>query len=106
VRALSTRLRSALATFPVVFLTGSRQSGRTTLARTTQPDYRYISFEDLVSRHVPIEAKSGLTVAGDALDGFDRYLDLSHNAPGLLVYGGDEARSRGRHHLRPWWELN
>ena len=61
---------------------------------------------DLVSRHVPIEAKSGLTVAGDALDGLDRYLDLSHDAAGLLVYGGDEARSRGRHHLRPWWALS
>ena len=54
---------------------------------------------DLVSRHLPIEAKSGLTVAGDALDGLDRYLDLSHDATGLLVYGGDEARSHGRHHL-------
>ena len=45
-------------------------------------------------------------VAGDALDGLDRYLDLSHDAAGLLVYGGDEARSRGRHHLRPWWALS
>jgi uncharacterized protein len=61
---------------------------------------------DLVSRRVPIEAKSGLTVAGDALDGLDRYLDLSHDTAGLLVYGGDEARSRGRHQLRPWWALS
>jgi predicted AAA+ superfamily ATPase len=61
---------------------------------------------DLVSKRVPIEAKSGLTVADDALDGLDRYLDLSHDAGGLLVYGGDEARSRGRHQLRPWWALS
>ena len=61
---------------------------------------------DLVSRHVPIEAKSGLTVAGDAFDELDRYLDLSHDAAGLLVHVGDEARSRGRQHLRPWWSLS
>ena len=61
---------------------------------------------DLVSRRIPIEAKSGLTVAGDALDGLDRYLALSRDPAGLLVYGGDEARPRGRHHLMPWWALS
>jgi hypothetical protein len=32
--------------FPIVTLTGPRQSGKSTLARMAFPDYRYVSFED------------------------------------------------------------
>ena len=32
--------------YPVVTLTGPRQSGKTTLARTTFPDFEYVNLED------------------------------------------------------------
>lgn len=32
--------------FPVISLTGPRQSGKSTLVKHTFPDYRYVSFED------------------------------------------------------------
>ena len=56
--------------------------------------------------HVDVSKGITVTVAGDALDGLDRYLDLSRDPAGLLVYGGDEARPRGRHYLMPWWALS
>lgn len=49
-RTLGSRLLAAAGPFPVVFLTGPRQSGKTTLARASFPDYHYISLEDLQNR--------------------------------------------------------
>ena len=45
-RHLERKLRSAAEQYPVVLLTGPRQSGKTTLVRAVFPDYRYISLED------------------------------------------------------------
>lgn len=45
-RLLSARVREALADTPVVSLLGPRQSGKTTLARTLEPKYAYVSFDD------------------------------------------------------------
>ncbi|NCD35347.1 MAG: ATP-binding protein [Spartobacteria bacterium] len=36
--------------YPVVTITGPRQAGKTTLARTTFPDYKYVSFEQPIHR--------------------------------------------------------
>jgi predicted AAA+ superfamily ATPase len=45
-RPLSDNLRIALADTPVVCLLGPRQCGKTTLARTLEPEYAYFSFDD------------------------------------------------------------
>jgi hypothetical protein len=45
-RLLSSRLHIALADTPVVCLLGPRQSGKSTLARTLEPRYTYVTFDD------------------------------------------------------------
>lgn len=45
-RPLSARLRTALTDTPVVGLLGPRQCGKTTLARSLEPEYAYFSFDE------------------------------------------------------------
>ena len=45
-RTLEPVLRRAAGNYPIVTLTGPRQSGKTTLARMTFPDHAYASLED------------------------------------------------------------
>jgi len=45
-RPLAASLRAALRDTPVVCLLGPRQCGKTTLARTLEPRYAYLSFDD------------------------------------------------------------
>jgi predicted AAA+ superfamily ATPase len=44
-RALTSTLLKAASSFPVVFLTGPRQSGKTTLLKMAFPEYTYVSLE-------------------------------------------------------------
>ena len=44
-RKIETELQKALASFPAVLVTGSRQAGKTTLLQNLLPDYRYLSFD-------------------------------------------------------------
>ena len=46
-RALGTTLQVTNEVFPVVTLTGPRQSGKTTLCRHLYPDMPYINFENV-----------------------------------------------------------
>jgi predicted AAA+ superfamily ATPase len=46
-RTLEGQVARLLKLFPVVTITGPRQSGKTTLARTIGLDYQYVSFENL-----------------------------------------------------------
>jgi len=45
-REISDNLKAAITQFPVVFLTGPRQSGKTTLLKRLMPDYDYVNLED------------------------------------------------------------
>jgi hypothetical protein len=46
-RTLSKALRRVAGPYPVFYITGPRQSGKTTLARTAFPDFAYVNLEDL-----------------------------------------------------------
>ena len=80
-RHLTDTLQAAVAAYPVVTLTGPRQSGKTTLVRALFADYRYLSLEapDLRSRAVE-DPRSFLTQANHLI------LDEIQRAPELLSY--------------------
>ena len=45
-RTITNKLLYYITKYPVVTLTGPRQSGKSTLLRNSFPDFEYISFED------------------------------------------------------------
>ncbi|MFC1522566.1 ATP-binding protein [Elusimicrobiota bacterium] len=49
-RAIEKELKAAIREFPVVVLTGPRQSGKSTLLLNTFPGYHYATFDDPVTR--------------------------------------------------------
>lgn len=49
-RVLKTKLLEMAAKFPIVTVTGPRQSGKSTLLKTSFPDYKYVSLEDMDMR--------------------------------------------------------
>ncbi|MEO6286632.1 MAG: ATP-binding protein [Dyadobacter sp.] len=49
-RDLVTKLSEMLDKYPIISLTGPRQSGKTTLARMVRPDYQYVNLENLSAR--------------------------------------------------------
>jgi len=80
-RHLSAPLREALADTPVVFLTGARQSGKTTLVRSMAgPSTRYLSLDD------PATLASAQADPGAFLEDLDgpAILDEVQQAPALV----------------------
>ena len=51
-RTIQAQLKKLAAMYPVVTITGPRQSGKTTLAKMTFPDYRYVSLENFDIRQM------------------------------------------------------
>jgi hypothetical protein len=82
-RALGETLRRALNTFPVIVVTGPRQSGKTTLLRTELgAAFRYLSLEDPDVRAASLsDPRSFLRSAAPPC-----ILDEMQNAPHLLSY--------------------
>ena len=58
-RTLEKKLIAAAKQYPVVTLTGPRQSGKTTLVRMTFPDYEYVSLEEPDQRTFALEDPRG-----------------------------------------------
>jgi len=58
---------------------------------------------DLGTHRIPIEIKSGETVAADFFNSLDRYIQLSHDPGGMLIYAGQDSYMRRTHRIRPWW---
>ncbi len=54
-RLLSSQIEDAAQFYPVIVVTGPRQSGKTCLCRHLYPDYRYVNLEHIVTRTAAIE---------------------------------------------------
>ena len=82
-------------TFPVVAITGPRQSGKTTLAQTTFPNKQYVSLEDPDVREVALSDPRGFLSAlidGAIIDEVQRSPKLFSYLQGII----DKDRSNGR----------
>lgn len=94
-RALSPTLNRLAQSFPVVAVTGPRQSGKTTLVRRVFADKPYVSLEDPAERAFALEDPRGFLArfgAGAVFDEAQRWPDLFSYLQGLV----DADRSPGR----------
>jgi hypothetical protein len=94
-RVLESALRQMTRKFPVVTVTGPRQSGKTTLCKATFPDKPYVSLEAPDVRSYAHEDPRGLLSQYHEGAVFDEV----HRAPDLLSYIQvlvDERRGMGR----------
>lgn len=81
-RALAPTLKRLAARYPVVSLTGPRQSGKTTLTRLVFPKHRYVSLEDPEQREFATNDPKGFL---DSHPG-GVILDEAQRAPQLFSY--------------------
>ncbi len=82
VRNIRSKVREMATKFPVIALTGPRQAGKTTLAKMSFPEYRYISLEN------PQNYAFATTDPQGFLEVYDKYviIDEVQNVPQLFSY--------------------
>ncbi len=83
-RTLEASLQRSAGPFPVLFLTGPRQSGKTTLARMAFPDYLCVSLEDPQRRAEALEDPKALLRRVAEAPGV--IFDEAQRAPELFSY--------------------
>jgi len=81
-RTLSRKLLDSARKYPVVFITGPRQSGKTTLAQMSFPKYGYVSLEDLDKRQFALDDPRGFLATYHSNIIFDEI----QRVPELLSY--------------------
>jgi len=91
-RTLASKLHDTVAKFPVVTVTGPRQSGKTTLVRNEFKDFAYVSLELPDQRSFALEDPRGFLAQfhGPAI------LDEAQRAPELFSYIQAIVDERGR----------
>ena len=97
-RVLSAKLAHVAKQYPVVVLTGPRQSGKTTLAKATFHGYSYVSLESLDTRDFAMSDPRGFL----ARHREKVIIDEAQKAPDLLSYiqtAVDEDAAPGRYIL-------
>lgn len=91
-REAESHVRELLRAFPVVTITGPRQSGKTTLARKVMADRPYVSLEEPDTRQMALDDPRGfLTGLPDG-----GILDEVQRAPELLSYIQTQVDESGR----------
>ncbi|MBT1162247.1 ATP-binding protein [Bifidobacterium sp. SO1] len=97
-RTLAEQIPSMLSWFPVVSVTGPRQSGKSTLVRTLLPDYEYVNLEDETTRLSALNDPVGFIRSHN-----DRLIiDEAQYAPGLfsqIQVAADERGTMGQYVL-------
>ena len=81
-RSLSTKLKSLFLKFPVVAVTGPRQSGKTTLVKHVFSGMNYVSLEDLDTREFALKDPRGFLANYDG----GAIIDEIQRAPALFSY--------------------
>ena len=81
-RILSSELKEYAKQYPIVTITGPRQSGKTTLVRSIFPSHAYVSLEDLDKRMAAINDPRGFLAQYSTGAIFDEV----QNAPDLFSY--------------------
>jgi uncharacterized protein len=81
-RAITSKIITLLEKFPIIAITGPRQSGKTTLSKIVRPNYKYVNLENLSDREF---AKT------DPLGFLETYkngviIDEIQNVPSLFSY--------------------
>ena len=99
-RDAGARLRYLATLYPVVSVTGPRQSGKTTLCRATFPDHPYVSLEPLDVREFAIADPRGF------LASLPRGGQRFHRSDGATGGGGRRGKGEARRDLSGdlWWE--
>ena len=102
-RHLSAKIQKYARQYPVITVTGPRQSGKTTLCRSLFPRLRYISLEDLDTREDarrdPRGFLAGVSRSGVILDEIQRLPELlsyiqtvvdKNDRPGQFILTGSQ----------------
>jgi predicted AAA+ superfamily ATPase len=93
-RNLSSELKKLSGQYPVVTLTGPRQSGKTTLVKAVFPDWRYVSLEEPDVREFALTDPRGFIAAYSE----NTIIDEAQRTPDLFSYiqtHVDEIRREG-----------
>lgn len=81
-RLLAKKIRELSSKFPIVALTGPRQSGKSTLLRHMFPDYKYVSLEDLDNREFAVTDPRGFLATYPS----HTIIDEAQKVPSLFSY--------------------
>ncbi len=82
IRQIGASIQAQIEKFPIIVLTGPRQSGKTTLLKTIFPNYTYISLEDPDHREFAhSDPKGFLTLYSDKI-----IFDEAQHVPKLFSY--------------------
>jgi uncharacterized protein len=81
-RQLTFKILELLDKFPIIAITGPRQSGKTTLSKIVRPDYKYVNLENLADREFAKNDPLGF------LETFKNgvIIDEIQNVPSLFSY--------------------
>ena len=95
-RTLSKKIISIIKGFPIITLTGPRQSGKTTLVRWLFPKYEYINLENLNDLHAvqedPLRFLKAYSSTGVIIDEAQKLPELFSYLQGIV----DESKQMGK----------